>query len=385
MHADMDAFFVSVEVRDKPWLKGKPVAVSGDISTRSVIATASYEARKCGVHSAMPIFKALNLCPNLILIKADHKKYEEVSAKIIKTLSSYSPSVETASIDEAFLDLTYISKDFEEAKTVGEKIKNEIHAKFRLPLTIGISSNKLLSKLASKIGKPNGLKIILPEEKDLFLKNTPIEKISGIGTKTAKLLKHKFGVQTPGDLREIPLLTLYSTFKSRAIFLYNAARGIDTTPIIPDYEKEHQKSIGNSMTLPFDTNNTSYLYSVLKHLSYVVAKRLRENKLYAQNIIITVRYSDFRTITRQVKIRPTNTSKVIYLISIKILKEVQLNRKIRLLGITASNLISSPVITLFESFDKREEIIDKTMDILKAKYGKNITNYATLMNIKQRT
>ncbi len=379
MHADMDAFFASVEVKEKPWLKGKPVAVCGDISRRSVIATASYEARKYNVCSAMPVFKALKLCPNLILIKADHEKYEKVSRKIIKIFSAYSPVVETCSIDEAFIDFTYRVNNFDEAAKIAENIKNDIYGNLGLTLTIGISSNKFLAKLASGIGKPDGIKIILPKEKEFYLKNIPVKKVSGIGSKTAELLKNRFNVDTLGELKKIPLLTLSSVFKSYAVFLYNAARGTDESPVVPDYEKKHAKSISNSITLPFDTDNVPYINNVLKHLSHRVAIRLRNSGVYARSIILTVRYSDFRTTTRRTNMNPVNTSKSIYLATVSLLRETDLNKKIRLLGITASNLTNLPVIRLFDNLDKREELIERTMDKLRARYGKNLINYATFI------
>ncbi len=384
MHIDMDAFFASVEIREKPWLKGKPVAISGDISKRSVIATASYEARKCGVHSAMPVFKALKLCPKLILIKANHKKYEEISRKIRKIFYSYSPATETASIDEAFIDLSHRAKDFEEARRMAEEIKEKIEEKFRLPLTIGIAPNKLLAKLGSKLGKPNGLKVILPEETEPLLKDIPVDKISGIGQKTAEILKNKFNVRTLGELKEVPLISLYNIFKSYAVFLHNASRGIDHTPVIPDYEKKQSKSVGNSMTFPFDTNNFDYLNDVLKYLSDTVAKRLRTSKLYSKSVILIIRYHDFKTITKRKKLRPTNTSKAIYLTALSILREIKTKDKIRLIGITATDLVNSPPLTLFDvpKEIKNTEIIEKTMDKLRVKYGKQIVNYASLSKNK---
>ncbi|MCD6426660.1 MAG: DNA polymerase IV [Caldisericaceae bacterium] len=380
MHMDMDAFFVSVEIKDKPWLLGKPVAVCGDVSKRSVIATSSYEARKCGVHSAMPVFKAIKICPNLILLKANHKKYAEISEKIISILYSYCPSVETSSIDEAFLDLTYTVKNFEEAELLAKKIKTEIIKKLGLPLTIGISSNKLLAKLASKIGKPNGLKIILPEKTKSILKDTPVEMISGIGPKTSEILKEKFNVHTLGELKKIPLLTLSSVFNSYALFLYNAARGIDRNPVMPDYEKTQAKSVGNSITLPFDTDNMEYLKKVLEYIAFKVAGRLREKRLYAKNIILVVRFSDFRTKTKRMKIRPTNTGKTIYLASLCILKGIKTRKKIRLLGITASDLIGSPALNLFDTSkaEIKNTIIEETMDKIKAKYGENLVTFASI-------
>ncbi len=386
MHADMDAFFASVEVREKPWLKGKPVAVAGNRTARSVIATASYEARKCGVHSAMPVSKALALCPSLIIIKGNMEKYVSVSRKIIKTLYAYCPAVETVSIDEVFLDLSYTVKNFKEARELGKTIKAEIRKNFGLTVTIGIGPNKLLAKIASKTGKPDGLTAILPKEVSSLLEKLPVEKVSGIGPKMSKLLKEKFGVSTLGELKKIPLLSLYSVFKSCAIFLFNASRGIDNSPVVPDFEREQAKSVRNSVTLAYDTNDPEHQKRVLKYLSWNVAKRLKDKKLYAKTIILTVRFANFRTVTQRKSIFPTNNSKKIYLASVAILTKVTGTKKIRLLGITAANFVRQETLTLFDRdiYDRRDETIDNILKKIQDKYGKRIANYSSIIEITEK-
>ncbi len=384
MHIDMDAFFASVEQRDKPWLKGKPIAISNIPEERSVIATASYKARKFGVHSAMPVKIARKLCPELIIVKTDINKYRKESSKLLNIFNKFCPSVEQTSIDEVFLDLTYTVKNFNEAKNFAIKLKEFIHNNLCLPLTIGISYNKLLAKLASKIGKPNGLKIIKPEDVDTILEPLPIGKISGIGKQTEKTLKEIFNVYTLGELRKIPLLKLASVFHSQAVFLYNAARGIDNSKVIPEYEKGNPKSIGNSITLRTDTDNEKYIKSTLKYLSEEVGLRIRTYNLYAQTITIVVRYKDFSTFThRKTLSKPIQGNFEIYIHALILLSEIWNRRKVRLLGISLSNLKNYVERGLFDTEDKLHTL-ENVIDNVKMRFGNEVADYGSVMLVKTK-
>ncbi len=379
----MDAFFVSVEETSKPYLKGKPAVVAGNSNTRSVVATASYEARKYGVHSAMPLYMAKRLCNNLIVLKTDMEKYVTISKKLIKLYGSLCPAVEQLSIDEAFLDLTYTVKNFSEANAFGAMLKKTIKNKFGLPATVGISYNKLLAKLASKLGKPDGLFLITKNNKDIILRNTPVNKISGIGTKTADLLYQNFRVTTLGELRKISLMELSRIFHSNAVFLHNASVGEDNSPVISDYEKPQEKSIGNSTTFPYDTDNILYIKRVFKYLSEKVGMRLRMHGFFAKSIVIVIRYSNFKTVSHRKKVFAINGNEAIYIEALTLFNRIYKGGKIRLVGITASNLCKTNIRSLFDNNkDQRYKKIEKALDMVKLRYGNNIADYGSLINFE---
>ena len=384
MHIDMDAFFASIEQRDKPWLKGKPIAISNIPEERSVVATASYEARKFGIHSAMPVKIARKLCPDLIIVKTDIDKYRKESSKLLSIFNKFCPSVEQTSIDEAFLDLTYTVKNYEEANLLGTKLKDFVSKHLNLPLTIGISYNKLLAKLASKLGKPNGLKIIKPEDTDKILEPLPVGKISGIGKHTEKILREVFNAYTLGELQKIPLLELVSVFHSQAVFLYNAARGIDSSKVISNYEKGNPKSIGNSITLRTDTDDKKYIKSTLKYLSEKVGLRIRAHNLYAQTITIVVRYKDFITLThRKTLNKPINSNYEIYIHALMLLNEIWKGKEVRLLGISLSNLKDYAERSLFDTENNLNKL-ESALDKVKMRFGNKAADYGSVMLVKTK-
>ena len=384
MHIDMDAFFASIEQRDKPWLKGKPIAISNIPEERSVVATASYEARKFDIHSAMPVKIARKLCPDLIIIKTDIDKYRKESSKLLSIFNKFCPAVEQTSIDEAFFDLTYTVKNFDDAKDFAIKLKEFIYNNLHLPLTMGISYNKLLAKLASKLGKPNGLKTIKPEDTDKILEPLPVGKISGIGKQTERILKERFNVRTLGELKKIPLLELASVFHSQAVFLYNAARGIDNSKVISDYEKGSPKSIGNSITLHTDTDNEKYIKSTLKYLSEEVGLRIRAHNLYAKTITIVVRYKDFSTFThRKTLSKAINSNYEIYIHALMLFKEIWRGKKIRLLGISLSNFKDHVERGLFDREDNLQTLED-ALDRVKIRFGNKAADYGSVMLVKTK-
>jgi DNA polymerase-4 len=377
MHIDMDAFFASIEQASKPWLRGKPIAVSGNPNGRSVIATASYEARVYGIKSGMPLKTAKSFYPHLIVLKGNMNEYERVSKELYELFWKFAPAVERFSIDEVFMELTYSVKDFDEAYEIGRRIKDEVKKKFGITCTIGISVNKLLAKIAAKLAKPDGLIALKQNDIDSVLNGLPVRKITGIGKKTELTLKEKFGVEKIEDLKKISLADLVSVFHSYGNFLYNACRGIDNSPLITIIDKEEAKSIGNSVTFDADTDNIIYIKAILRMLSSHVALRLREESFSCSVLTITVRYEDFYTTTHRKTMSSTNADGDLYEEAIKLFYEIYNGSKVRLLGITASKLIhSEKANNLFsgEYIEKENKLLE-AMDSLRKRFGFKITEY----------
>jgi DNA polymerase-4 len=378
MHIDMDAFFASIEQNRKPWLRGKPIGISGNPKGRSVVATASYEARKFGVKSGMPTGIAKKLCPQIILVHTDFDEYMKISEELVKLFSSFSPAVEQFSIDEVFMDLTYVTKNFDEALKLGNAIKKSVKEHFNLTCTIGISVNKLLAKLASKLAKPDGLKAIRGNEIQGTLEFLPVGKLTGIGKKTEDLLSERFNVKTIGELQKIPLDTLVNVFHTYGKFLHNASFGIDNSLVITEIDREDAKSIGNSMTFDFDTGDFEYIKSILRFLSSKVAERLRKANFYCSSVTITIRYSNFYTVTHGKIISPTNLDSIIFNTSVNLFHEVYKGSGVRLLGVTASHLTKEAIHSLFsDKSSEKEEKILLAMDSLKERFGSDKINYGS--------
>lgn len=382
-HIDMDAFFASIEQVKKPWLKGKAIAVSGNPNGRSVIATASYEARKYGVKAGMPLSTARKFCPYLIILKGNMEEYETISENLYNLFCEFSPAVEYYSIDEVFMDLTYVAKEFEAALSLGKLIKNEVLEQFHLTCSVGISYNKLMSKIASKLCKPDGLMAITKEEAQEILKKLPVSKITGIGRKTEMLLKEKFNVEIVGELQKVQLDELVKVFHSYGKFLYNASRGIDDSSIITFVDKDDPKSVGNSITLERDTDDVLEIKAVLKMLSAKVASRLRIGKFQCRSIKLTIRYEDFYTFTHGKEIPPTSLDSDIYNISLQLFREVYNGCKVRLLGVSASLLDKSEALRLFDELQTlKEEKLVLAMDDLRQRYGYDKLEYGSINALK---
>jgi DNA polymerase-4 len=371
IHIDMDAFFASVEQAENSGLKGKPIAISGNVESRSVVSAASYEARRYGVHSAMPLKMAKKLCPNLILIQGDMAKYARISKELVSLYYDFCPAIEYYSIDEVFMDFSYTVKDFDEAEKVGNKIRKEVKDRFHITCTVGVSYNKLLAKLASKLAKPDGLMVIRREEAGKILDSLPVGRITGIGKKTENALLNSFSVKTVGELKEIPIKALTRVFHSYGKFLYNAARGIDDSPVITPMEEEEAKSIEHSITFPLDTDKTDYIKSVLELLSEKVGSRIREHHFFSTVITLTVRYADFTTKTHRKTIVETNSDKKIYETAVLLFDELYIKgRKVRLLGISASGFSKDNSSLLFkDKEEEKDQKIEETMDSIRKRFG----------------
>ena len=331
----MDAFFASVEQLDNPELRGKPVAVGGS-GERSVVAAASYEARKFGVRSAMPSVIAKRLCPNLIFVKHNFTRYTEVSATIHEIFREYTDLIEPLSIDEAFLDVTEDKKSIGSATLIAGKIRNEIKSRTGLTASAGVSVNKFLAKIASDINKPDGLFLIKPEDAEKFIEGLSVEKFYGIGKVTAQKM-HKLGIHTGADLKNWDLVSLIRNFGKAGVFFYDIVRGIDDRPVEPDQER---KSVGTELTYEKDLITRFEIIAELYRLEKELMERLEHSETTGRTITMKVKFSDFRQITRsktlQNYIRDFET---LHKEVSEIRKSLKLEgSRIRLLGLSISNL-----------------------------------------------
>ena len=354
IHIDMDAFYASVEQRDKPYLRGKPVVVGGPPESRGVVTTCSYEARKFGIHSAMPSKNAYKRCPYAIFVPPRFDEYRKVSNQIREIFHRYTDLVEPLSLDEAFLDVTNNKLNIEYATTIAKMIKQDILEETNLTASAGVSYNKFLAKLASDYKKPNGLTIITPSSSQEFLDNLPIDKFFGVGKVTSKILKN-MGIKTGYDLRKLSLHELEQIFKNRGYSFYQFARGIDYRPVEPFRER---KSIGAETTLSHNLSiEEEEVVDILSDLCEDVSYRARSLEKLGKTITLKVKYEDFTQITRSLSVEhPINSQEDIRTNVYNLLKNVNTeNKQIRLLGVTLSNLTDYrneyANITIFEYID----------------------------------
>ncbi|QZY54217.1 DNA polymerase IV [Crassaminicella profunda] len=330
IHVDLDAFFASVEQRDHPELKGKPVIVGGQ-SNRGVVCTCSYEARKYGVSSAMPGFMAKKKCPHGIFLPVRMKRYKEVSREVFTIFYEVTDRVEPLSIDEAYLDVTDLDK---KPTIIANYIKEEVMKRTGLTLSIGISYNKFLAKLASDWNKPDGLKVIKKEMLPDILKPLPIRAVYGIGKKSAKKLNN-IGIFTIEDLLKLPKAYLMDYHGKQGLEIYDRIRGIDYRGVEPRRER---KSIGRETTFKEDTQDRDCLREYLKQFSKEISNIMGMKKVLAKTITVKMKTSDFENHTKSRTIHEyIYSSEEIYNIASDILDEVKMNKAIRLIGLTVSN------------------------------------------------
>ena len=336
IHIDMDSFFASVEQRDHPELRGKPIAVGGD-SERGVVATASYEARKFGIHSAMSMSRAKTLCKDLIVVQGNHHKYKEVSLQMREIFHEYTDLIEPLSLDEAFLDVTVNKPGIELAVDIAQEIKQIIRERLQLTASAGVSYNKLLAKIASDWRKPNGLTTIHPDRAQDFIDQLRVEKIWGVGPKTADTM-HKMGIFTGADLRKVSLDRLTQVFGKTGILFYQFARGIDERPVIVDYER---KSVGCERTFEKDIRTKTALTIELYHAVLELEERLNRSKFKGTTLTLKLKYENFEQHTHSITSdRILLTKKDILPLAKKLLKDAPLeNHYVRLLGLSVSNPI----------------------------------------------
>jgi len=371
LHIDMDAFYASVEVLDDPSLRGKPVMVGGTPEGRGVVAAASYEARRYGVHSAMSAARAIRLCPDGIFLRGRMDRYAEVSRQVFAIFDDYTPLVEPLSIDEAFLDVTGCRRLFGSAETVGRTIKKRILDEVGLVASVGLASNKFLAKLASDLDKPDGFVVIVPNKARALLADLPIGKLWGVG-KVAEKQMHRFGIRKVADLLAIPQELLIEQFGDHAAHLLELAVGHDERPVVPVHEA---KSIGNETTFREDIADADELRDILDHLAAKVARRLRAHGFLARTVTLKARYPDFTTHTRSATLPEASDSSVVLRDTARQLLKTNLGRRgrpLRLIGVTASNLVppGRGQGQLFQDEDReRDRKLDRIMDQVHGKFG----------------
>ena len=378
LHVDMDAFFASVEQRDDPSLMGKPVVVGGRLNSRGVVSAASYEARKYGIHSAMPIAEASRRCPFAIFLPVNTHKYREVSLQIRQIFLTYTPMVEPLSLDEAFIDVTGSTSLFGPADTIALMIKQRIQQELSLTASVGIACNKFLAKLASDLKKPNGFVVVQPDKIQEFLDPLPVERIWGVGEKTAVQL-HNYNIKTVRDLRHLELNFLTQIFGTLGSQLYQLARGIDDRPVESD---RVVKSIGRETTFAKNIADQDVLETTLLKLAVDVGRSLRKEMLRGKTVTLKVRYDDFRILSRsRTLLRATDLEDVIYHEALSLLSEVSLKQPIRLIGVTLHNLTDQleNQLSLFEEPQLERENLTKVLDLVKEKYGEKSITRARLL------
>ena len=335
LHIDMDAFFAAVEQTRNPGLIGNPLIIggSGDPTKRGVVSTASYEARKFGIHSAMPLRTAYKLCPHAVFLPVDYEEYSRVSEKIKSVLGEFSPIMEDVGIDEAFLDISQIDKSAEE---IAKEIKTKIKQETGLTCSIGIAPNKLLAKIASDMQKPDGLTILTGGDVESRIWSLPARKLWGVGPKTENYLK-EMGVETIGKLAAVPLDKLIERFgESYGRYLYDASKGIDESPLITHWEP---KSTSREITFQSDINKWQDIARTLAELTREISNDLKQAGYKGKTITVKVRFSDFETHTRAKTIdKPTNSADEIRAAAFDCLKRFELKKKVRLVGIRVGGL-----------------------------------------------
>ncbi|MCD6264404.1 MAG: DNA polymerase IV [Deltaproteobacteria bacterium] len=370
LHIDMDAFFAAIEALDDSSLKGKPVIVGG-LSRRGVVSTASYEARRFGIHSAMPVFKAREKCPHGIFLPVKMERYKEVSRKIMGLLKDFSPLVEQVSIDEAYLDITGTENLFGCPEDIARRIKERVGKETGLTCSIGIAPNKFMAKVASDMNKPDGLKIISDSEVDQFLSILPVGKIPGVGKRTLEELR-RHSVKTVGDLKRFSKEQLLEDFGKFGLRLYNIAKGRDNESVTPDREI---KSISSEETLQKDTGDLSKLKDLVKEHAEKVAWRLRNEELKGKTITIKIKFSDFSAFTKSQTIaEATDSSKILRDSAMKLFLDSPIKRKVRLIGVAVSNLDVGKKqfqMSLFEDPGKTDKNrkVEEAMDEIRGKFG----------------
>lgn len=369
---DMDTFFVSVERLFDPSLVGKPVVVGGDPNKRGVVAAASYEVRRYGVHSAMPLSEAKRRCPHAVFVSGRHGRYSEYSQKVMEVIRKYSPLVEQVSVDEAYIDFTGCERLFGPVLKAASQMQREIYERLKLPASFGIGSNKLIAKVASaNFAKPCGI-FAVPEgsERD-FLKFLPVGKLPGVGKSSLKRL-NELGIFRIGDLAQFDEQLIKDIFGKYGEYLYRCSQGIHKREV--EAFAREPKSVGRERTFQHDSLDVNFLSSTLFHLAERVGRELREEGLVARTITLKMRYSDFKTITRsQTLAEPTSRDDVIYdTARAQMLNNMNRRVRVRLLGIQTSKLSQADyqLNLLSRQRDEKYRSFYSTLDMIRQKFGR---------------
>jgi nucleotidyltransferase/DNA polymerase involved in DNA repair len=372
LHVDMDAFYASIEQLDHPEYKGKPVIVGADPKAgtgRGVVAACSYEARKFGVHSALPISRAWKLCPEAVYVRPRMKRYVEISHQVMQVFHGYTDLVEPLSIDEAFLDITGSRALLGPPDVIARSIKNEIRQTTGLNASVGLAPNKFLAKIASDLKKPDAFVIVEQDDIEEFLRELPISRLWGVGPKTELRLK-EMGFHTIGQIASAPRESLIRSLGSLGEHLYQLSHGNDDRPVIPDWEP---KSVGTETTFDEDTGDRQLLLTTILELSDHVAERLRKDEYRARKVTLKLRYSNFSTHTKQRSLEKLiQTGEEIAAIARELFAQFPLNQKIRLIGVSAGDLHRDgdgpQQLQLFGSSNEKEKL-SRSVDEIKQKFG----------------
>lgn len=374
MHVDMDAFFASVEMLDNPELRGQPVIVGGQ-SLRGVVSTCSYEARRYGVHSAMPITQAHRLCPQGAFVPVRMARYKEVSEQIMNIFHELSPLVEQLSIDEAFLDVSGMELLYGSPENVGRLAKQRIKKEIGITASVGLAPNKFLAKLASDLQKPDGFTIITHEEARDFIAPLPVGKIFGIG-KAAQQALLQLGIERIGQLAKADARVLHKVFGKNAVRVQRLACGLDERPVVSE---RAPKSIGREITYDEDLRTVEECRRQLLALSELVGYRLRHKGCYGRTLTLKIKYNDFSVQSRSLTSESDITNdEQIYQLAVQLLAQSPLKKSVRLLGLTVSSLASGESLSLNFLEDERRKKRSKLTDALKARFGEKIIHRGSL-------
>jgi DNA polymerase-4 len=380
LHVDMDAFYASVEQLDHPWLRDRCVIVGGS-SGRGVVSAASYEARRFGVRSAMPMFQARRLCPHGTFVPPRMERYQQLSREILSILRDFSPLVEPVSIDEAFMDLSGTESLHGPPAALALTLKATIQHTLHLTCSIGVAPNRFLAKIASDFNKPDGLTVIEPAQVYDFIERLPIAKVPGVGPKTQIKLA-ELGVRFLADIRRFPLTILDSIFGAYGARLLELSHGIDPTPVTPDAPC---KSVSSECTLAEDTCELAVLHRCLLRQAEDVAAALRLEGVKARTVVLKIKHADFKLFTRRITFTPpAQSSKALYRQAVRLLEEYRPKQKIRLVGLGAAGLVPADAPQQQELFAtaKRSgegwETVDRTVASIKSRFGDRVIRRATL-------
>lgn len=377
LHVDLDAFFAAVEQRDRPELRGKPVIVGvGGRTDRGVVSAASYEARRYGIHSAMPLRTAAALCRDAVFVPVDGRKYSSVSREVMEILRRYTPAVEPVSIDEAFLDVAGSEALHGTPVEMARSIKATIRSELQLVASVGVATSKLVAKVASDLEKPDGLVVVEPGDEAAFLAPLPISRLWGVGQKTAAVLAD-FGVRTIGDLAALPDDLLVRRFGKQGATLGQRARGIDPSPVSA---VDSARSVSHEHTFDVDTSDREALERTLLALSEGVAGRLRKGGVKARTVAVKVRDSSFVTVSRQRTLpEPTDQTEVIFAAALDLARPQLRGIRVRLLGVAASHLGEGEQLSIFAG-DERKRRATEAADAIRQRYGSRAIRRARLLD-----
>ncbi|MFN2484461.1 MAG: DNA polymerase IV [Candidatus Limnocylindria bacterium] len=381
LHADLDAFYASVEVLDDPSIAGRPVIVGGHPHERGVVSAASYEARRLGVHSAMPLRTAARLCPEGVFVPGRPERYRELSRQVMRILASVTPMLEPISLDEAFLDVTASAAAFGTGEQIGRLLKERVRSEVGLTLSVGVATNKLCAKVASDLRKPDALVVVHLGHEAEFLAPLPVRRLWGVGPGAQRALAES-GVATIGQLAALPPATLRRRLGVFGEQLGERARGIDDSPVaslgVP-------KSVGHEVTFDRDVTSRSAVDATLLALADDVAARLRDAGLSASAVQLKLRLEGFQTLTRQAPLgHQAREAEPLFEVARRLLQQAwPAERAVRLVGITAINLAPDQQLTLFDSGSGAERIA-RSVDAVRGKFGPDAITRARLVGAPRR-